>query len=80
MLTTRDNPFDPHTQYDDWESWDRDHGYYTNELLARVTNPSADITDEDELRVLFLSGCMLIIETDLTGQYYIKPDPDMVEA
>ena len=36
MLTTIDNPFNPFTQWDEWQKLDRDQGYYTNEYLARV--------------------------------------------
>lgn len=46
LLTTRDNPFNPHTQWDEWYAFDRRKGYHTCELLARVTN-SADYIDDN---------------------------------
>ena len=46
MLTTIDNPFDPHTQYDSWVSYDEQLGYFTNALLARVLVTSESFTDD----------------------------------
>jgi hypothetical protein len=50
MLTTNDNPFNPVTQYDEWELFDEAHGYYTPALLARITISSDELseTDQDE--------------------------------
>ena len=45
-LTTIDNPFDPFTQFDDWNRFDRDKGYYTCEYLARVAKTSNDLDEE----------------------------------
>lgn len=47
MLTTIDNPWSPHTNYDEWLSWDREHGYDTPGLLARVAKVSLDLPDSD---------------------------------
>jgi len=36
-LTTTDNPYNPFTQYDLWQSYDeRVCGYYSNNYLARI--------------------------------------------
>lgn len=48
MLTTIDNPFDPFTDYDKWEAFDRSMGYYSNSLLARVAKISDELSDEQE--------------------------------
>ena len=48
VLTTIDNPYDPIKQYDDWRAYDVQEGYYTNELLARISTTSSDLSDEDE--------------------------------
>ena len=29
VLTTLDNPYDPHEDYDKWSIWDEENGYYT---------------------------------------------------
>ena len=53
MLTTKDNPFDPFTQWDDWRRYDEDKGYYTCEFLARLTDTSSELSDADqELAIL----------------------------
>lgn len=46
-LTTIDNPYDPFTQFDDWFVYDVGKGYNTCGLLARVSNTSSDLTDEE---------------------------------
>lgn len=48
MLTTVDNPFNPFTQYDEWESMDRTLGHYSTALLARVCRSSNDLSDSDQ--------------------------------
>ena len=45
-LTTTDNPFDPITQYDEWEQYDTSHRYFTNEFLARICHASPELGDE----------------------------------
>lgn len=45
LLTTRDNPFNPHTQWDEWYAFDVRKGYHTCALLARVANASERIDD-----------------------------------
>ena len=44
MLTTVDNPWDPVTNYREWDQWDREAGYCTNAYLARIAS-----TIEEEL-------------------------------
>lgn len=41
-LTTSDNPYNPLTDYDRWEAYDRQKGYGTNEYLARVVKTTYD--------------------------------------
>ena len=35
-LTTTDNPYNPLTNYEEWDNYDRMNGYNTSEYLARV--------------------------------------------
>ena len=35
-ITTTDNPYNPLTEFDKWDNYDRIHGYNTSEYLARV--------------------------------------------
>jgi hypothetical protein len=48
MLTTVDNPFDPFTQFEEWFAWDRQAGYNTPSLLARITKLSDDLSEPDQ--------------------------------
>ncbi len=48
MLTTVDNPYDPTTQFDEWNSYDQSHGYFTLNLLARVVVTSEDLSEADQ--------------------------------
>lgn len=45
MLTTIDNPFNPHTDWEAWYAWDVTHGYHTCEYLARIVITSYDLGD-----------------------------------
>lgn len=48
LLTTVDNPYDPFTQFNEWYVWDRQAGYNTPGLLARMTRSSNDLSDADQ--------------------------------
>jgi len=47
MLTTVDNPFDPFTQFNEWNAFDIRMGYGTAAFLARIANVSNDLSDAD---------------------------------
>ena len=49
FLTTIDNPFNPSTQFDEWNRYDIDHGYFTNAYLARIAKTSDELSDADYL-------------------------------
>jgi len=47
MITTKDNPYDPFTQFDDWYMYDLDKGYSSCCYLARITNTTDQMTDQE---------------------------------
>ena len=49
MLTTIDNPYNPFSQFDDWLAFDEEKGYFTCEYLARMTNTSDILTEDEEV-------------------------------
>lgn len=46
MLSTKDNPFNPHTEFDSWWVWDEAQGYHSLCLLARVTRSSDELSEQ----------------------------------
>ena len=48
MLTTIDNPFNPFTDYDRWDAYDRDMGYDTSSFLARIAITSSELSEADQ--------------------------------
>lgn len=68
MLTTVDNPYDPNDDYDKWLQWDHEHGYYTQELLARVAPIDEDVNDIDRDKIIE-EAINQIIDADQLGIY-----------
>lgn len=79
MVTTIDNPFNPFTDFDAWRSFDVDHGYYTLEYMARLTDVTSDNT-EDEYNEAINDAVKRICRLNLLGIYRAigpddKPEP-----
>jgi len=68
MVTTIDNPFDPFTQFDEWNAFDIDKGYHTNAYLARVVRTSPELSDEAQ-EVVLLDAINEIISENVLGIY-----------
>ena len=66
MLTTKDNPYDPYSKFDEWYAFDTQMGYNTCSYLARIARTSEGLSDADndaeieraidEILVLNLTG------------------------
>lgn len=67
-LTTEDNPFDPLTDYDNWNAFDQRKGYGTAAYLARMVNITADTTQEEQEQ-LVEEAIDKIVALNLTGNY-----------
>lgn len=74
MLTTKDNPWNPFTNFDEWYAWDISHGYYTSAYLARIAVDSPDISAAQSRRAVN-DAIDEIISYNLTGNY-VKVCPD----
>ena len=48
MITTTDNPYNPFTQFDDWNAYDMQQGYHTCSYLARIAMTSDELSEEEE--------------------------------
>lgn len=46
-LTTKDNPFSPFTQFEDWLTFDLDKGYNTCGYLSRIARTSNQLSDKE---------------------------------
>lgn len=43
LISTNDNPYNPHTDWDSWFQWDTQQNYHTLSLLDRVMRSSDDL-------------------------------------
>ncbi len=68
MLTTMDNPFDPFTQFREWNVWDQAHGYNTCALQARVTFMSEDMSDADQ-ELAIVQGIDEVVTENVSGMH-----------
>ena len=46
-LSTKDNPFDPFTQFDEWYAWDLSHNNHCCEILAKFARCSDELSDKE---------------------------------
>lgn len=70
-LTTTDNPFSPIDDYDNWSKFDRDHGYNTDELVARIVGPIDFDLPEVIVNEAFDDAIKWLFEWNPTGNYSI---------
>lgn len=70
-LTTTDNPFSPIDDYDNWSKFDHDHGYNTDELVARVVGPIDFDLPEVIVNDAFDDAIKWLFEWNPTGNYSI---------
>ena len=68
MLTTRDNPHDPFTQFNEWFEWDQAAGYCTSGLLARIARTSDELSEADQHRAL-QEAIEEIVQENVTGMF-----------
>ena len=52
LLTTVDNPFNPHHHFNEWYAWDAHAGYHTPGYLARIAHVSPDLAEADYMRAV----------------------------
>jgi len=75
MLTTSDNPWSPFTNFNEWYSWDVQHGYNTAGLLARITKTSTDLSDADFERAIE-DAIDEIVNQNVSGLYIKAVNPE----
>lgn len=74
MLTTKDNPYNPFTDFDAWYAYDVAQGYNTCSFIDRIIRSSNSLTDEENERE-YNRAMDEIISYDPTGLYTRAADP-----
>lgn len=78
MLTTSDNPWNPFTHYDEWNTWDTSHGYNSASLLGRIAVVSNDLQDADYERAIE-DAIDEIVKNNITGVFIKATRPSTKE-
>lgn len=68
MLTTVDNPYNPFTHFDEWNTWDQTNGYHTLSFLARIVVTSDELSDADQA-VAVEDAIDEIVRENVNGMY-----------
>lgn len=68
MVTTKDNPYDPFTQFDQWYAYDTLQGYNTCAYLARIAKTSPELSPIDQA-IAVEEAVDEIVEMNLLGNY-----------
>lgn len=76
MLSTIDNPFNPFVNFNEWYRFDMDMKYDTCGRLARITNFSDDMSEE-EVDAETERAIKFLMENDVLG-IFIRVYPDTV--
>lgn len=69
MLSTKDNPFNPFKQYEDWLAFDTMKGYNTCAYLARIVKSSDELSSVDQTKAID-DAIDEILKYNLIGNYY----------
>lgn len=75
MLTTIDNPFNPFTQYEEWNAYDVAQGHHTNSMLARIARLSDELSEKDYELALELA-IDEIVQENVLGVHMKVPEPE----
>lgn len=79
FLTTVDNPYDPHDQFDQWYRFDCDHGYNSCGLLARLAYTSDQLSDNENAYEIEQAINQIVMADPLNLYRKVKktlPDPE----
>lgn len=76
MLTTIDNPYNPHVQWDEWRAFDDQKGYHTCEYLARKAAISDSLSDVENEEIVD-TAMLEIVQGDPMGIWMLIT-PEMV--
>lgn len=61
-LTTKDNPWNPFTNFKEWLTFDITNGYNSSEFLARIARTSDALTSEENNEIIRMAIGKIIAE------------------
>ncbi len=76
MLSTVDNPYNPHTHYDEWNAWDQQAGYHSAAFLARIVRTSDDLSEADQDQAIE-DAINEIVKENVSGVHRKVPEPSV---
>ena len=68
LVTTIDNPFNPFTQFDEWNDYDMAMGYNTLSYLARIAKTSIELSEEEQ-ELAINNAVEDIVRLNINGLY-----------
>lgn len=73
VLTTKDNPYNPKTDYDNWKDWDENNNYNTESYVARLVAMEGEFDVDDDLTLNSIIDKVYhdILEQDILGVYVL---------
>jgi hypothetical protein len=74
MLSTSDNPWNPWTQFKEWQTFDMAAGYHTLPYLARIVVSSNELSQADQ-DLAWEQAIEEIIRLNINGMYIKVPEP-----
>lgn len=77
MLTTTDNPYNPFTEFDQWQAYDTSKGHHTLAFLARVCITSNDLSELDQSMAIDMAIDEIVTE-NVNGLYTKVAEPETV--
>lgn len=67
-ITTTDNPFDPFTDFDNWNNYDTSKGYHSASILARLANIHSGMSPDDMEKAVE-EAVDKMVKYNFTGNY-----------
>ena len=74
-LTTKDNPYDPKTQYDEWYAYDSMLGYNTPQRIARMIDYLTEQLRLDSEKFVYTAALKELVRLDPLKVYTIRRYP-----
>ena len=74
-ITTKDNPYDPKTQFDEWYTYDLMLGYNTLSRLARMIDYLTEELKLDSEKFVYEAALLEMVRLDPLKAYEIKRYP-----